>query len=108
MKDKLYRFGLAAIFLANSLTALFSPDEFREIVSKLGNPDILVNFIVINDGLLFLLLMLGLCRKPVAIWGMIWILAVISVTGIVTPDFVEHTGVILLLAGYYFSKNKSS
>ena len=114
MKDKLFRFGLAVIFLANSLTAWFLPDEFREIIlisnlaSKLGNTDILVNLIVINDGLLFLLLVLGVWRKPVAIWGLIWILMVIFVTGFLTPDFVEHIGVILLLAGYYFSKNSSS
>lgn len=105
----LFRIGLGFIFLTNSLTAFLSPDEFRELItnnplsSRLASPNALISFIGINDALLFLLIALGKWRKFVALWAALWLLAVIYVTGIRTPDFIEHLGILLLIS-YYFTK----
>ncbi|MCL5019110.1 MAG: DoxX family membrane protein [Patescibacteria group bacterium] len=107
--DLLFRLGLGFIFLANALTAWFSPAEFKELIannylaSRLASPNLLISFIGINDGLLFLLIAFGKWRKFVAIWATLWLLVVIYVTGIRTPDFIEHLG-ILFIIGYYFTK----
>ncbi len=104
----LFRIGLSFIFLANSLTAWFSPSEFKELIannyltSRLASPNLLISFIGINDALLFLLIAFGKWRKFIVMWAALWLLAVIYVTGIRTPDFIEHLGVLLLIS-YYFT-----
>jgi hypothetical protein len=105
-KGLLFRIGLAGIFLANSVTAWVAPDEFRDLLtsnsllSHIGHPDLLVKLVGVNDGALALLILSGQFRKLAATWGSLWIMAVIYVTGFWTPDFIEHFGVLALLAYY--------
>jgi hypothetical protein len=110
MKNKqlLFQIGLGGLFLANSITAWASADEFRDLLtgnnltSHFGHTDLLIKVIGINDALLFLLFLSGKYRKLAFAWGSLWIIAVIYVTGFWTPDFIEHLSVLALLA-YYLS-----
>lgn len=102
----LLRLGLGLIFLTNALTAWFYPSEFRDLLAAsylhtlIGNTDWFTNVIATNDTLLFLMILSGKWRRNVAIWASLWILGVMVVTGVVTPDFVEHLGVLALIAAY--------
>ncbi len=107
-----FRLGLACFFLVNSLSAFFSPSEFAELVqnnsfiSSIANSGFWVTLIGINDGLLFILILLGAWKKSVAIWAGIWIVVVLFVTnagGFEAIDFIEHIGVLSLIAYYYFA-----
>lgn len=105
-KSILFRIGLGGIFLTNSVTAWFSPDEFRELItsntvtSHIGHPDLLIKLIGINDASLFLLILSGKYRKLAAAWGSLWIMTTIYMTGFWTPDFIEHLAILALLASY--------
>ena len=105
-KAILFRIGLGGIFLANSVTAWAASDEFRDLLtsnsfaSHIGHTDLLVKLIAINDAALFLLILSGQLRKLAVTWGSLWLIAVIYVTGFWTPDFIEHLGVLALLAYY--------
>ena len=102
----LFRIGLSAFFLANSVTAWFMPDEFKStlesnsLMAHIGHASLFVKVIGVNDGLLFLLILSGKYRKVVATWASLWLLGVIYVTGFWTTDFIEHIGILALL-GYY-------
>lgn len=104
--ELLLRIGLGLLFLTNAVTAWFNPDEFREILSTsflgmlFGPTDWLIPVIGINDTVLGLLIMSGWWRTITAIWASLWVLGVIAVTGIVTPEFALHLGVLALIAAY--------
>ncbi|HTE49187.1 MAG TPA: hypothetical protein VK675_04745 [Candidatus Paceibacterota bacterium] len=93
----LLRFGLACVFLANSLTAFLSPDEFKDLVSESFVVKILpisvagfVTFIGVNDLVVAILLLIGWKVSKVAIWASIWIIGLIFVLGIWSLDALEH------------------
>lgn len=104
--------GLGLIFLANSYTAFFSPEEFIKLVGDSFlkmlplSADTIVKLIGVSDGLVGILLVLGLLRKYVAIYSVLWILGVIMVTGFAEVGGVlEHLG-ILSMPIYLFLNNK--
>lgn len=107
-KDILFRIGLSSVFLVNSVTAWVASNDFRtslagnNVTSHLGHQDALIRLIGINDALLFLLILSGKFRKLAVAWGSLWLLAVIFVTGFWTTDFIEHIGILALLAYYVF------
>jgi hypothetical protein len=113
MKNKqlLFRIGLGGIFLANSVTAWVAPGDFKDLIisnslaGHIGHADFLVKLIGVNDAALFLVILSGQYRKLVAIWGSLWLAAIIYVTGFWTPDFIEHLGVLALLV--YYSRLKA-
>ncbi len=104
----LFRIGLSSFFLVNSISAWVAAGEFRDlltsnsITSHIGHTNSLIYLIGINDALLFLLILSGRYRKLVVVWGSLWLVAVIFVTGFWTTDFIEHIGVLALLACYPF------
>lgn len=104
-----FRLGLGGIFLASSLTAWFAPGEFIELLehnqlaSAIADPERLVTLIGINDLLLFGFILSGRWRKLVAGWAGFWMLIVIYVTGLTTPEFIEHLAILSLVAYYYSS-----
>lgn len=110
-KSWLFRIGLSSFFLANSITAWFASDAFRELLdqnkltSAVGHPDLLLKFIGINDALLFLLILSGRFRKLATIWGSIWLIGVIYVSGLWNPEFIEHLGILALLLYYANQKD---
>ncbi len=111
----LFRLGLSSFFLINSLAAWFAPSEFLELLganslaSSIADPSFWVYIIGINDGLLFLLILLGKWNKIIATWAGLWVALVMYVTfreG--TEELVEHIGVLSFLAYYYFAPWKTS
>lgn len=109
-KNILFRIGLSSFFLVNSVTAWTAPEEFKEaltgnsVAAHVGHTSALVHLIGVNDGLLFLLILSGRYRKVAVIWASVWLVAVIFVTGFWTTDFIEHLGVLALLAYYAYSE----
>lgn len=109
-RQLLFQIGLGGIFLANSVAAWAAPSDFRDLIdsngllSHVGHSDLLVKLIGVNDVALFLAILMGQYRKLVAIWGCLWLVGVIYVTGFWTTDTIEHVGVIALLV--YYSKLK--
>ncbi len=109
-KQVLFRIGLGGIFLTNSVIAWTAPGDFKDLLtsnnltSHIGHADLLVKLIGINDAALFLVILSGQYRKLVAVWGSVWLVAVIYVTGFWKPDFIEHLGVLALLV--YYSRLK--
>lgn len=107
--DLFLRIGLSSVFLVNSLIAWLSPNEFVELLKNnplaaaTASPQFWIYFIGINDGLLFLLILFGCWRRAVAIWAAIWLVIVIYVTGFEATEFIEHVGVLFLIAYYYFT-----
>ena len=99
-KKSLYviRIGLALVFLANSLTAFFAPQEFTELVgaSFVSNflpisVAALVLIIGINDLLVAILVASNKLQKYVLLWAMLWLIGVMVVTG--EPlGILEHLG----------------
>ena len=84
----LIRFGLATVFLANSLIAFFMPSEFTELIEKsfLANllpigADTFVLFIGINDAAVALLLFFGIGTLYASAWATLWIFGVMLVRG---------------------------
>jgi signal transduction histidine kinase len=93
------RWGLVAVFLANSLTAFFSPEEFSELLSGSFIHNLIpvsiptfVMLIGVND--LLLALLMAFSRKwdtVIFIWASIWILGVMVALG--RPlDILEESG----------------
>ena len=102
MKNKnplrIIRIGLALVFLANALTAFFSPQEFRILIEQsfLANllpisTSALVWIIGVNDLLLTLLILFKRFQKYVLIWAMLWLIAVIILTKELSA-ILEHLG----------------
>ena len=93
------RIGLALVFLANSLIAFLTPDEFQALVSGSFVAGLLpvsvplfVTFIGFNDFVVFLLLFFGWKTSYVAIYAMAWLAGVIVVVGVLSLDALEHLG----------------
>ncbi|MBI4088837.1 hypothetical protein HY415_01950 [Candidatus Kaiserbacteria bacterium] len=107
-----FRLGLASFFLANSLIAWFSPSEFIELLgnsplaSAIAAPEFWIPVIGVNDALLFLLILSGRWQKVIAVWSGLWMVAVIYVAGFGTIEFIEHLGLLFLIAYYYFTFRK--
>lgn len=110
----LFRLGLSSVFLVNSLTAWLSPDEFVELLknnplaSAIASPGFWIPVIGINDGLLFLLILSGRWRRVIAAWAALWMVVVIYMTGFEAMEFIEHAGVLFLIAYYYLAFRQSS
>ena len=105
------RLGLACVFLANALTAIFMPQEFKDIVEASVlmkffpslSSSLVVTLIAINDSLVFLLLLLGKQLKYVAIWASIWIIGVMVMIG--EPlDILEHLGFLAMSAALWLNE----
>ncbi|MDD5068681.1 MAG: hypothetical protein PHS53_02470 [Candidatus Pacebacteria bacterium] len=99
----LLRLGLAAAFLANSITAFGSPDEFKELVSGSFLAGILpvsvasfVVFIGVSDLLVAILLLIGKKVSWVAFYASLWIIGVMFVGGIMSTDAIEHIAFLCL------------
>ncbi|MFM2331152.1 MAG: hypothetical protein RLZZ26_659 [Candidatus Parcubacteria bacterium] len=98
------RFGLACVFLANSLTAFFSPSEFSDLISGSFVAGILssiglsvsafITFVGCNDLTVSLLLLSGWKTSRVATYATAWITTVVIVIGVNTLDALEHLGFI--------------
>jgi uncharacterized membrane protein len=99
----LLRLGLACAFLANSLTAFFSPEEFKDLISGSFVAKILpvsvsafIIFIGVNDLVVAILLLVGWKISKVAIWASIWIIGVILVSGLISLNALEHVAFLSL------------
>ena len=107
----LFRLGLGGIFLANSVVAWMASEVFREVLtnnsltSSIGHANFLINLIGVNDALLFLLILSGKYRKLAAIWAVLWLVAVVFVTGFWTPEVIEHLAVLSLVIYYSFMRD---
>lgn len=113
----LIRFGLGIIFLANSLVAFFTPSEFIEMINNSFvahllpiRPEVFVPLVIgLNDGIVALLLFLGIATRRVGAWAFVWLIGVMIVIG--TPlDVLEHSGLLfmalaLVLGEKYLTKN---
>lgn len=101
-----FRVGLSSFFLINSIGSWTRSDEIMDalmhnrVTMAIGHMDGLMNIIGLNDALLFLLILSGKCKKVMLAWAAVWILIVIYVTGVRTPDFILHIGVLAFLAYY--------
>lgn len=93
------RIGLAFVFLANSLTAFLTPNEFREIVSNSFVASLLpvsvssfVTLIGLNDLTVAILLLIGWRTSRVAAYASLWLVGVILTIGVFSLDALEHLG----------------
>jgi len=98
------RFGLAFVFLANSLIGFFNPSEFKEVIERSffhAVLDSIPSFIIligINDLIISVLLFTHLVPKVIYKWATLWLFVVTIVVatsggwGIV--DGLEHLGFI--------------
>lgn len=92
------RVGLGCAFLANSLQAFFSPDEFIKMLNDSFVMHLLpvgagtfVHFIAFSDGLVFVLLLLGIYTEYIAAYAGLWLIGVMSTIGIHDyGDILEH------------------
>lgn len=106
----LIRFGLALVFLANSLTAFFVPSEFIELIEKSFlsnllpiNIGVFIIIIGINDALVSIFLLSNKYVRWVALWAVIWIIGVIMMRG----EFLgtlEEAGFLFMAAALTISK----
>ena len=100
------RIGLACVFLANSLTAFFTPSEFQDLVTNSFVAGLLplvgisvstfVTLVGCHDMTIALLLFVGWRTAWVAAYATAWFTAVICVIGVVTLDALEHLGFIAM------------
>lgn len=89
------RLGLGFVFLANSLTTWFTPEEFMELI---GQHPYLIKLIGISDGLVAVCLLAGFFPKWAAHWAAVWITGVIGVLVFHQQWFnaMEHIGFLAL------------
>jgi uncharacterized protein YjeT (DUF2065 family) len=95
---KIIRIGLALVFLANGLTAFFSPQELKELLEASFVSQILplpitafLLIIGINDLLMSGLILLNRYQKYTFGWAMLWLIGVMIV--VARPlDILEHLG----------------
>ena len=95
----LIRVGLACVFLANSISAFLTPDEFHELISNSFVAGLLpisvAAFVVcigISDFVVALLLVFGWRTSIVARYATVWLVGVIIVVGVFSLDALEHLG----------------
>lgn len=114
MKNKsilLIQIGLAAVFLANALTAVFNPGEFTEIIegSFLGAlipSGIALTIIAINDALMTLLILFSKKgRQFIFGWAVIWIVVVLIAIGEPLDMLEESAFLFMALALFFDSRN---
>lgn len=93
------RIGLALVFLANSLMAIFAPGEFQGLVSNSFLAGVLpmsiaafVTFIGISDFVVAVLLISGWRTSHIAVYASVWLVGVIFVIGAFSLDALEHLG----------------
>ncbi len=105
------RIGLAAVFLANALTALFNPGEFIELIegSFVGiiiPATIALKIIIINDSLLAMFILFA--RKwhwQIFAWAMVWIVIVLLALG--KPlAILEESGFLFMTLALFFHARK--
>ncbi len=92
------RIGLAAVFLANGLTAFFMPEEFSDLLSGsfvsllIPLPIATMVFLIgVHDTLMCILMLCNVAKKYVFGWAIIWLIGVMIV--IAEPlDILEHVG----------------
>ncbi len=83
------RIGLACAFLSNSLGAFFSPGDFIKLLDgsfmarllPVSTP-MFVHFIAFSDGMVFLLLLLGVYTEYIAAYAGLWLIGVMMTLGI--------------------------
>lgn len=99
----LIRVGLALVFLANSLTAFFFPNEFVELLEKSFLANLvpvslgaLVILIGLNDALVAALLLLSVKTRWVAIWAVLWIIGVMIVRASAPLEILEEAGFLFM------------
>lgn len=92
------RIGLALVFLSNSLSAFFTPNEFRDIIEASSVAHLvpfstatILLIIGTNDLVLSLLIFLNKYQKYILIWAMLWLVIVMVVTGDIL-GILEHLG----------------
>jgi len=105
------RIGLAVVFLANALTAIFNPGEFIELIehSFIGiiiPSAIALKIIIINDSLLSIFILF--CRKwhwQIFAWAMVWIMIVLLALG--NPiNILEESGFFFMALALFFHARK--
>ncbi len=105
------RIGLAAVFLANALTAIFNSGEFTELlegsfVGAIIPAAIALKLIIVNDSLLAVLILLS--RKwhwQIFAWAMVWIMIVLVVLG--KPiEILEESGFLFMALALFFHARK--
>jgi hypothetical protein len=83
------RIGLSCAFLSNSLQAFLAPAEFVNLLNSSFVIHLLpvsavtfVHFIGFSDGMVFLLLILGVYTEYVAVYAGLWLIGVMNTLGI--------------------------
>lgn len=92
------RIGLASAFIANSLQAFLAPDEFIKLLNGSFVIHFLpvsaatfVHFIGFSDGMISLLLILGVYTEYVAVYAGLWLIGVMATLGVHDyGDNLEH------------------
>ena len=92
------RIGLACAFLSNSLQAFLAPHEFINLLNGSFMVHLLpvsaplfVHFIAFSDGMVSLLLVLGVYTEYVSIYAGLWLIGVMTTFGIRDyGDILEH------------------
>ncbi len=105
---------MGLIFIANSYTAFFAPDEFTELVKNSFltsvvpfSAETIVKLIGVSDGLVGILLILGLFRKYVSVYAAAWIIGVILVSGFGSVgDTLEHIGILAVPVYLFLNPNE--
>lgn len=114
MKNKpilLIQIGLAAVFLANALAAIFNPEEFIEIIENsfigvLIPSGIALTIIAVNDGLMTLLILFSRkWRQLILGWAIIWIAVVLFAIGEPLDILEESAFLFMALALFFEAKN---
>lgn len=81
----LFVLGFASIFLINSAYALWQPKSFTDLLynnpvtNAIGLESLMVKFVVVNDLILGLLILLGKRKKLVYAYAGIWLLIVAGI-----------------------------
>lgn len=103
------RIGLGLVFLANALTAIFTPNEFIEILegSSIGSilpfsAEVITKLIAVNDTLVAALLLFGIGRKWLYVWAGLWILGVMAIIG-KPVEILEETGLLAVALALFIS-----
>ena len=92
------RIGLGCAFLSNSLEAFLSPDDFIKLLNGSFmihllpvNTTAFVHLIAFSDGIVSLLLVLGVYTEYVAAYAGFWLIGVMMTLGIHDyGDILEH------------------